>query len=120
MAGGDASIAQLPPYRCQVWVHITQGILPAPARRARASIVSGVQPQQSSLLPDAGRRKGRGAEPVAGLAHDLARLGAWALAVGDSASGDRGPQEQVRVGKGSKEDGAAVIRLPGLTTSDSE
>ena len=100
-------------------MHNAQGILPAPARRARASIVCGVQPQQSSPLPHAGRRKGRGAEPGAGLARDLAGLGTWALAVGDSASGGRGPQEQVRVGKGSKEDGAAVIPLPSLTTSDS-
>lgn len=71
-------------------------------------------------LPHAGKRKGRGAEPGAGLAHDLARLGTWALAVGDSTSGGRGPQQQVRVGKGSKEDGGAVIPLPSLTTSDSE
>lgn len=36
----------------------------------------------------------REAEPGVGLAHDLARLGTWALALGDSETGGWGPRNR--------------------------
>ena len=62
---------------------LARGIPPAPAQRSRAWIVSGAIPVKL-LTTHAGRQKGRGAEPGAGLAYDLARLVTWALAVGSA------------------------------------
>lgn len=96
---------QSPPYRCQVWG--------AELRESRlcSHLLLDCKWCNPSKAPH-----DPGAEPGAGLAHDLARLGTWALAVRDSATGGWRYQEQMKVGRGAMEDGSGATSLPNVAT----